>query len=194
MVGTSSSGATTAADGTTTSTSSPEETSSTGGSEGSSSESSETGPGEGSSSTGPMVGTSTGDPGNVVYSAVALPGGLDRIRIHKADLDADRCTWVVLVAPPIAGPYPGMMVPAGWSVESISINDVAAACDADNPFMFGSEPALDANGTIGFGMLGGTGIYPCTVDIDAVFDFQGILPMIPPMDAMTAAAIPVTGC
>ena len=60
--------------------------------------------------------------------------------------------------------------------------------------MFGSEAALDANGTVTFGMLGGTGVYPCTVDIDATFDFQGVLPGIPPTDAMVAVDIPVTGC
>ncbi|MCA9708368.1 MAG: hypothetical protein KDK70_21140 [Myxococcales bacterium] len=148
------------------------------------------GSGEGSTTEGSST---TGDE-NVVYAAVALPGGLDRIRITKANLGADRCTWLVLVAPPIGSPYPSVVGPAGWSVESIQINDVAVACDSDDPAMFGSEPALDGMGTIGFGMLGGTGIYPCTVDVDAVFDFQGVLPGIPPMDDMVAADVPVTGC
>ena len=74
----------------------------------------------------------TGVQGNVVYSAQALPGGLDRIRIFKRDLDADRCTWVVLVAPALPGMYP-VTTPPGWSVESISISDVGAACDSDSP-------------------------------------------------------------
>jgi hypothetical protein len=163
---------------------------STGSTEGSTGTSTDTSTGSTEGSTG----TSTGGQGNVVYSAVAVPGGLDRIRINKANLDDDRCTWVILVAPSIPGMYPGMTIPAGWSVESISINDVAAACGSDNPAMFGSEPATDANGTIGFGMLGGTGIYPCTVDIDATFDFAGILPGIPPTDDMIATDVPVTGC
>lgn len=185
-------------------------TSSTGMSEGTSGSGStgapvDTGTGTGTGSTGEPTGTgSTGEPtgtgtstggqGNVVYSAIAIPGGLDRIRINKADLDNDRCTWVILVAPALPGSYPGLAVPAGWSVESVSINDVAVACNSDNPAMFGSEPALDANGTITFGMLGGGGIYPCMVDIDALFDFQGVLPMIPPMDDMLAVDIPVMGC
>lgn len=145
-------------------------------------------------STGEPMGTTTGDPGNVVYSAIPLPGGLDRIRIHKADLDADRCTWIMLVYPGFAGPYPGVTVPAEWSVESITINDVAAACASDNPGMFGGEAAIDASGTVTFGMPGAGGLYPCTVDIDASFDFQGLLPGIPPMDDMVATDIPVTGC
>ncbi|MEM9454181.1 MAG: hypothetical protein AAGF11_08370 [Myxococcota bacterium] len=153
-----------------------------------------TGTGTGSTGESTDTGTSTGGQGNVVYSATAIPGGLDRIRINKADLDNDRCTWVVLVAPALPGSYPGLATPAGWSVESVFINDVAAACNSDNPAMFGSEPALDANGTITFGMLGGGGIYPCMVDIDALLDFQGVLPMIPPMDDMIAVDIPVMGC
>ncbi len=150
--------------------------------------------GASSDSTGPMQGTTTDDPGNVVYSALALPGGLDRIRIHKADLDEDRCTWVVLVAPELPNMFPNVTVPAGWSVESVTINDVAAACSADSPSMFGGEGAVGGNGTVTFGMVGGSGFYPCTIDIDAVFDFAGMLPGIPMMDAMVAAAVPVAGC
>lgn len=152
-----------------------------------------TDPGDSTGATEESTGT-TGGQGNVVYSAIAIPGGLDRIRINKANLDDDRCTWVVLVAPDIPSTYPGLTVPAGWSVESVSINDVAVACDSDNPAMFGFEAALDANGSIEFGMLGGGGLYPCMVDIDATFDFQGMLPGIPPTDAMLAIDIPVTGC
>ncbi len=140
-----------------------------------------------------MVG-STGDLGNGVYSAMAMPGALDRIRINKANLDDNRCTWIVLAAPPGPSFFPGITVPVGWSVESVFINDIAAACDSDNPVMFGSELAIDANGAVMFGMIGGTGIYPCTIDIDAVFDFQGILPGIPAMDAMVASDVPVMGC
>lgn len=134
---------------------------------------------------------STGAQGNVVYSAEALPGGLDRVRIFKRDLDADRCTWIVLVAPPIAGMYP-VTTPAGWSVESISISDVGMACDSASPAMFGSEPATAAVGDVTFAMVGA--IYPCEVDLDVTADFAGILPGIPAQDTMNAAAIPVTGC
>ena len=133
----------------------------------------------------------SGAQGNVVYSAVALPGGLDRIRIFKRDLDNDRCTWVVLVSPAIAGMYP-VMTPGNWSVESISISDVGMACDSDNPAMFGSEPATAAVGDVMFGMMGA--VYPCEVDIDVTADFAGILPGIPAQDTLTAAAVPVTGC
>ena len=143
-------------------------------------------------STGSTDGT-TGAAANIDYTAIAIPGGLDRVRINKTNLDEDRCTWMVLVSPAIPGQYPGVAVPAGWSVESISISDVAAACSSDNPAMFGSEPALDANGTVTYGALGGMGLYPCTVDVDLTADFQGLLPGVPPMDDMVATSIPVLG-
>lgn len=178
--------------GSTGSTSTADPTGSTGSSSGPDPSTSGSSGSSGSDSSGSE--SSTGNQGNVLYTALAVPGGLDRIRINKADLDNDRCTWVILVAPAIPGTFPGMTIPAGWSVESVSINDVAIACDSDNPGMFGGEAALDANGTIGFGMLGGTGIYPCTVDIDATFDFAGMLPGIPPTDDMIAVDVPVAGC
>ncbi len=139
-------------------------------------------------------GSTTDGQANVEYSAIALPGGLDRIRIHKANLDADTCTWLVLVAPAMPGSDPGLEVPAGWSVETVAINDVAAACASGNPAMFGAEAALEAVGSVEFGKLGGTDIYPCTVDIDATFDFQGLTPGIPPTDTMSSSEIAVTGC
>jgi len=136
---------------------------------------------------------STGSPGNVVYTAIALPGGLDRIRIHKADLDNDRCTWAVLVSPAKFSRFP-ITTPAGWAIESASINDVAAACDADTPGMFGAEAATMGVGSVAFGPLGVSGIYPCTVDVDVDLTFAGVLPGIPPNDVMDATNIAVTGC
>jgi len=177
--GTGTTGGTTGATGTTGASES------TGGSTGSTD-------GESSGSTDGTTGT-TGATANIDYTAIAIPGGLDRVRINKANLDEDRCTWVVLVSPPIPGQYPGVTLPAAWSVESISINDVADACSSGNPAMFGSEAALDADGTLTFGDLGEVGIYPCTVDVDLTMDFQGILPGIPPMDDMVATSIPVLG-
>nr|MCH9686499.1 hypothetical protein [Deltaproteobacteria bacterium] len=75
-----------------------------------------------------------------------------------------------------------------------TITDVAAACDSDNPSMFGGEGATGATGDVVFGMLGGTGVYPCTIDIDASLSFQGIAPGIPTDDVMVAAGVPVIGC
>ena len=134
---------------------------------------------------------STGAQGTALYTAIALPGGLDRIRIFKHDLEADRCTWLVLVAPSLPDQF-AVTTPDGWSVESISISDVGAACNADDPGMFGAEAASSASGEITFGMLGA--VYPCQIGIDVTADFAGMLPGIPGQDALLAADVPVAGC
>ncbi len=114
---------------------------------------------------------------NVLYTAVAIPGGLDRLQIRKADMDQNRCLWVTLVWPGEGGggAFPGVTTPAEWGVDNIGGNDDAAACAADVPSMFGGEAADDASGTVTFGRLGGAGHYPCTVDIDVDLQFPGLL-------------------
>jgi hypothetical protein len=134
---------------------------------------------------------STGAAGDVLYRAEALPGGLDRIRVFKEDLDADRCTWMVLVMPGGVSPY-AVMAPAGWAVESISASDAGAACNSDSPAMFGSEPAVAATGTVTFGLAGA--VYPCEIDVDVTADFAGVLPGIPPQDTLQSTSLPVSGC
>jgi hypothetical protein len=133
----------------------------------------------------------TGSPDGAVYSAVALPGGLDRIRVFRRDDTADQCMWMMLVAPGIAGMYP-VDTPDGWAVESISISDSAAACESVDPGMFGAEAATAAAGTVGFAMVGM--VYPCGIDVDVTADFAGLLPGIPAQVTMLASGIPVTGC
>jgi len=177
----------------TSTTQGPDGTSSTGSTssdDGSSSESGASSSSDGSSSSS---GTTTGEQGNVVYTAVAIPGGLDRIRIHKANLDTDTCTWMVLVAPSAVSAYPAVATPEGWSLEEVGINDVAATCSVNNPAMFGAEAAIDAEGTVEFGELGGSGLYPCSLDVDTSLEFQGLL-QVPQMDTMVATDLAVTDC
>ena len=147
----------------------------------------------GSSTGGESDGTSSGGQGNVEYSAQVLIGALDRILVFKEDLDADRCTWIVLVSPAIGGAY-DVTTPANWSVEQINISDVGDACGSPSPAMFGAEAATSAEGTIELGAIGGTGVYPCDVTVDVTATFTGLLPGIPPSDVLDADAIPVTGC
>lgn len=135
----------------------------------------------------------TGAQGNVVYTAHALIGALDRIRVFKEDLDADRCTWIVLVSPAIGGTL-DVTTPEGWSVESIQASDVGAACGSRSPAMFGAESATSAEGSIELGAVGPSGVYPCEVTVDVTASFAGILPGVPPIDVLAAAGIPVDGC
>lgn len=143
--------------------------------------------GDGSGSTD----TSTGGEGNVEYSAVAIVGGLDRLRVFERDLDADRCTWITLVAPQVDGQYE-IVTPAGWAVENVMISDMGDACGADTPDMFGAESATAATGTVTFANMGA--VFPCLVTVDVEAMFAGMLPNIPPVDVLAATDIPVDGC
>lgn len=136
---------------------------------------------------------STGAQGNVVYTAEAVIGALDRIRVFKEDLDADRCTWITLVSPAIAEQYE-VTTPEGWAVESIQASDVGDACGSESPAMFGAEVATSAEGTVELGAAGPSGVYPCDVTVDVTASFAGILPGVPPVDVLDASAIPVDGC
>lgn len=150
--------------------------------------------GSGGSDTTAAESSSTGDPGNVEYSAQALIGALDRILVFREDLDEDRCTWIILVSPGFAGPYDDVSTPKGWSVQSIQANDVGEACGSPSPSMFGAETATAAEGTIELGAVGPSGVYPCDVTVDVTAMFDGLLPNVPPSDLLEAVAIPVTGC
>lgn len=143
-------------------------------------------------SSGTDGGSTTGE-GNVVYTAEALVGALDRIRIFKEDLDADRCTWIVLVSPSIGGAY-AVTTPEGWGVEQIDISDVGATCGSRSPGMFGAEAATAATGSIELGAIGPTGVYPCDVTVNVTAEFAGVLPGIPASDVLDAVQIPVDGC
>lgn len=132
----------------------------------------------------------TGTPDDADYRAVAIVGGLDRIRIFKHDLVADHCTWITLVAPSLPSRF-DVTTPEGWSVESIAISDMGDACDSDTPDMFGAETATSAMGAIEFGNPGV--VYPCLVSPDVEAAFAGVLPGIPPTDDVVASDIPVEG-
>lgn len=144
-----------------------------------------------SGSAGESSGTGAG--ANVVYSAQALIGALDRILVFREDLDEDRCSWIILVSPDVGVPY-DVTTPKNWAVQSIEASDVGDACGSQSPGMFGSEAATAAEGTIELGAPGGAGVYPCDVSVDVTAMFAGALPDVPPSEVFDAVAIPVTGC
>lgn len=137
--------------------------------------------------------TSTGASSNVSVRAIALPGGLDRVRLFAADPDAGVCLFVTLVQPAVAGQLPDVATPPEWALESAVINDVPAACELDNAIMFGGDPAVAGTGTIAFGAFGG-GVFPCSLDIDATFDFEPTLPGVPVSYTLQVDDVPVDGC
>jgi hypothetical protein len=133
--------------------------------------------------TGPMT---DGD-----YRAVAIPGGLDRIRVMKRSDSAGTCTFVTLVTPSNGAPF-DVTVTNPWVIESIAINDVPESCASDNPFESGGEYAVAATGTIDH--ADAMGAFPCTVDIAIDIDFDPMLLPVPESDVMNAMDIAVSGC
>jgi hypothetical protein len=129
----------------------------------------------------------------VQYRAVALIGGLNRVRVMKRNDDDDTCTYVSLVEPAFKGTFGDVDVTDPWGVEYAGITDSAAACDSDNPVMFGGSAATDGQGTVGLENVGMAAI-PCVVDIDVTFTFDDAIPALPEMDDMNATDIPVQGC
>jgi hypothetical protein len=139
--------------------------------------------GSSGSSSSDGSGTATGPNGDGIYAAIAIPGGLDRIRVTKRNDDDGTCTWAVLVTPSNGGVF-AVTVTDPWTVESMGTNNDPDSCD-DNPPV-ATEDATSATGTID--LDGVMTVFPCTVDIDVTIDF--------PSDevAMIADDIPVTGC
>lgn len=138
-------------------------------------------------STDTSTGSTTGG-SPISYSAVAIIGGLDRVRIAKADHDADLCTLLSLVSPASMGPLT-ITTPEGWSVEFASISAGAAACGGQEPPQ--GVIATAGTGTVGFGELGVA--FPCSIDVDVQLEFPADM-QVPTDDAMSAVAIAVDGC
>jgi hypothetical protein len=110
--------------------------------------------------------STTGDPDNSVYSAVALPGGLDRVLITRVDPDAPSCSEMVLVLPGFDA-Y-SIDLPAMWAIEQIRVWD-QLECDPG--------VTIDALGEDGFGTLEFLGtdafdLYPCALAIDAEIELD----------------------
>jgi hypothetical protein len=126
----------------------------------------------------------------VVYSAIAVPGGLDRIRIFKSNFDDDLCTRLTLVWPSEGGAPWQVDTPPMWGVEGADLTEGAAGCEGPMPG-FG-EPATGATGSVTFGMMGQ--VFPCEIDVDVTLDFAGAMAPLPMSDTMAAMGIAVEGC
>jgi hypothetical protein len=150
----------------------------------------------GSSSAGDSGSDSSADTGTtgplseLEYQAVAIPGGLDRVRVFGHHPTEDWCVWITAVTPSQVSAFP-IETTKNWAVESIRISDVGEACGAQSPDMFGAENATAASGTLE--LYDGVP-FPCLVDVDVTTEFEGLLPGIPGTVEMLAVAIPVTGC
>jgi hypothetical protein len=96
------------------------------------------------------------------YSAHAVIGALDRIRIVKNDFANDICYGLGLVYPGTSGTL-GIQVPDGWDVEFAYATLGATSCDEQVPV----EPIFGISGDGVVRFDAGTEIYPEMLTIDA---------------------------
>ena len=120
---------------------------------------------------GDATGDGDGDPGPVdtsTYSAVIMPGGLDRVVITRVNIDEPNCTRMTLWSPQNSDMFDFDM-PQDWAVEEV-LNWKQGFCPDDNadPDTFPDE----GTGTISFPALDGLGIYPCAINIDIELDMN----------------------
>ncbi|PRP93639.1 hypothetical protein [Enhygromyxa salina] len=128
----------------------------------------DTGDGDGDGDTG----DGDGDPGNVTYTAVAQPGGLDRVFIERHDEDTDTCTRVVLVSPALIQTF-NVQLPDNWSIESVTNNQ-----PADCSVLDFDEQIESGTGVIEFLDFDQFDIFPCTINVDVQFDVAGDPPTL----------------
>lgn len=110
--------------------------------------------------------STTGDPDNSVYSAVAYPGGLDRVIITRVDPDAPSCSEMVLVLPGFDD-Y-SIDMPAMWAIEEIRVWD-QIDCD---PMVTIDSLGEGGSGTIEFLGTDAFELYPCALAIDAEIELD----------------------
>ena len=134
---------------------------------------------------GDATGDGDGDPGNVGYSAVAMPGGLDRVFVDRHDLDADLCTRMVLVYPLDLQNF-AVDLPPSWSIESVTSYPGADCATLDLP-----EPITSGTGTITFLELDMFEVYPCSINVDVVFELAGDPPT---MDFLVSDLVVAGAC
>jgi hypothetical protein len=142
------------------------------------------------------TGTTSGQ-GNLEYAARAMPGGLDRIFIRKADYDEDLCGHLALVWPSEPpGPFPDVTTPTQWAVEIAAVFQGTTDClDLQATPPGASEYADTVSGYVDF-EFNNPGFYPCSLDLDVTMTFAPVAPQPWIPDALTMAALDlaVEGC
>lgn len=115
------------------------------------------------------------------YTAVAMPGGLDRVRITRVNSADQTCMTMTLVSPMMFDDF-DIDIPDLWRIESVARWD-QATCTGDM-----DELSDGGTGAITFGGYDGLGLYPCLLSIDVVLDFAAS-----PDSAWSVQDVPVDG-
>jgi hypothetical protein len=116
-----------------------------------------------------------------MYTAVAMPGGLDRVRITRVSTADQTCMMMTLVSPMTVDGF-DIDIPDPWRIESIA-RWAQTTCTGDmNAF------ADTATGTITFGGLDALSIYPCLLSFDVDINFPAA-----PTSVWNVQDVPVAG-
>src|SRR5690606_23488401 len=134
--------------------------------------------------TGETTDTSTtGEPGDAQVAAFYVPGGLDRVVVRKADVEADLCTTIIFVWP-MFDPDPNLMLPAEWGYQDASIAEGTADCLEFQGFLPNAVMAAAAAGAASWPVMMSC---PGALDIDVALSFEGGPPWVPAQDIVQAS-------
>ncbi len=129
-------------------------------------------------------------PAALHHARVLPPAALDRVAITKAEPLYDICFRLIL-ANGTSGPF-GVSVTGTWGVESVAVRQGAGDCvdmEVDADWVF----ADDGSGSIDL-TIPSDDIWPCWINLDAVFYFPPGQPWTPSLGAFLANALRVIGC
>jgi hypothetical protein len=124
------------------------------------------------------------DAGPAQFTAIALPGGLDRMVIIKSF--GDTCIGITVVNPGQGGV---LGLPPNWGLESASARQPAAACDPR--FAGPVTDSFEATFVAGAATWQGSPFPAVIQNIDARLEFDGAPSWCPPSDDLRAADLPV---
>ena len=115
---------------------------------------------------------STGEPGGVVYTADYYIGQVNRIRVFRADFDADNCAIISFAE---QGDDPNMPVtlPPFWQVDWTQVSQGTSEC------MGGGQGLPWEMADSVMGMADFEPAMPCTIDIDITATFPQTEPWVP---------------
>jgi hypothetical protein len=125
-------------------------------------------------------------PSDPAYSAFAIIGGLDRLRITKTV--GGTCFAIQLVSPPTAG-NGGLTLPTNWGFESASAMQPGLACD---PRYLGPiSNVFEATAQSGTITWQGNNLPQSVQSVQVTLTFGGNPPWCPPSEVASAMNVPV---
>lgn len=129
-----------------------------------------------------------GVPSLVLYRAVTIVGGINRLVITKWDVRRRLCFRLQLASAWNPSALP-LELPGRWGVERAGVTTDAATCDVPYP---PPRPATNASG--GSGYVRWMGLRPCVIDLDVELVFDPAAPGVPARERLTSSGLTPPGC